>query len=60
MSKLADIEYDDWFEESDTDKAHLFLIDGKEVWIPKSLAEVDKDSKTITVPEWWALKEGLI
>ena len=51
----------------------VLVNDGhKEVWIPRSLAEFDPDPfseggpafldgvMTVTVPEWFAKKEGLI
>jgi hypothetical protein len=40
--------------------------DGEDLWVPLSLAEMEPenpsrgDDVTITVPEWWALQEGLI
>ena len=55
----AVIAYD--YEEGDTDKARLFIIDGRDVWIPKSVIdEEDEEENTVSVKEWWALKEGLI
>lgn len=43
--------------------AGAFLIcteDGKDLWVPKSLSEYDEEEKVITVPMWFAQKEGLI
>jgi hypothetical protein len=56
--KLADLDYTEIIHE--TDGAILFSIDGDEVWIPRSLLELDESTHTVTVPEWFALKEGLI
>lgn len=50
----------------ETDAALLCLLDGKEVWIPKS--QIDDDSEVweegqsgdLVVTEWFATKEGLI
>lgn len=47
-----------------TEKA-VKIDDGKNfVWIPKSAIEeadyLDKDTKTITIPEWLAQEKGLI
>lgn len=50
----------------ETDAALLCLIDGREVWIPKS--QIDDDSEVweegqsgdLVVTEWFATKEGLI
>jgi hypothetical protein len=51
----------------ETEKAYLFAPDGDEerkTWIPKSMAEwePDKDgvSGTMSVPVWYAEKEGLV
>jgi hypothetical protein len=56
--KLADVEYDEIVHE--TEKAFLFNIGGKEVWLPKSLIEVDYESKTITLPEKWAIEKEIV
>jgi hypothetical protein len=49
-------------------RAILCLIDGQDVWIPKSLLlqsdgnEVweEGDSGTLSIPEWFALEKGLL
>lgn len=56
--KLADIEYDELLGE--TDKAYQFSIGNESVWIPKSIAEVDEESSTVTVPYNFAYEKGLI
>jgi hypothetical protein len=56
--ELIDIEYDELKHE--TDMAYLVIIDGDEVWIPKSVCELDEDNQIIEVQEWFAEKEGLI
>ena len=51
-----------------TDKAVLFLVDGKDIWIPKSMCEVDPDPDTcdrhdlvtVTLAEPLAIEKGLI
>jgi hypothetical protein len=58
MTKLTDVEYDEIVHE--TEKAFLFNIGGKEVWLPKSVIEVDKDSKTITLPERMATDKEIV
>lgn len=58
MSKLTDVEYDEIVYE--TAQAFLFNIGGKEVWLPKSVIEVDVDSKTITLPEKFAIDKELV
>jgi hypothetical protein len=40
-----------WFVETE---------DGLEAWIPKSQAEFDEDTLTLTLPEWLAIDKGLI
>jgi hypothetical protein len=44
----------------ETLKAYLIFDGDQEVWVPKSLVEYDKDSKTFTMPEWLAKKMELI
>jgi hypothetical protein len=56
--RLVDIDYEELL--SETDKAYCFAIDNKEVWLPKSLAELDKDSKQVTIPYRIAYEKGLI
>lgn len=53
-----------------TDKAVMFLIDGKDTWIPKSMCQVDPDPDTsnvdrhdlvtVTLLEPLAMEKGLI
>lgn len=43
----------------ETDRAYLVFDGDKEVWLPKSLAELNTDG-TVTIPEWLAHREGLI
>lgn len=58
MRELADIDYEDIKHE--TKKAWLFVINGEDKWIPKSIAEVDEDAKQVTVPMKFAVEEGLV
>ena len=39
--------------------AYLLLFDNFDVWIPKSISNIDKDNKTIDVPLWLVEKEEL-
>jgi hypothetical protein len=57
-SKLCDVAYDEIIHE--TEKAVLFLIDDKEVWLPRSVIEIDSDIKAITLPERMAIDKGLV
>lgn len=42
----------------ETDKAWLIFDGDREVWLPKSQAE--RDRNTFTMPEWLATEKGLI
>lgn len=46
----------------ETAKAILFFDGTREVWLPKSLVEVEAKGKLfeVTMPEWLAHKHGLI
>ena len=52
------IEYDEIVRE--TDAAICVKIDGKDHWLPKSQIEHDEAGKTVSVPEWLALNQGLV
>lgn len=58
--ELTDVDYERIKVDDPTLKAVLFVINRKEVWLPRSQIEVDTDDKTITMPEWLALDKGLI
>ena len=53
-----DIDYTEIIHE--TDRAILFLIDGDEVWIPRSVLELDESTCTISVSKWFAFNNDLI
>lgn len=56
---LVDIEYNEHLHESS--KAHLFDIEGEEIWIPKSqMDNWDPNRSTFTIPEWLAEEKGLL
>jgi len=56
-TKLVDVSYESI--EMETEKAILFMVGGDEVWIPRSILELDEKKKVITIPEWFAKKEDL-
>lgn len=56
--RLCALEYQQVVHE--TDKAVLLLIDGKKVWLPLSAVELDRDDKTVTLPEALAFEKELI
>jgi hypothetical protein len=49
---------------SDTEKALLVVIDGKNIWVPKSVVHDDSevykvgDEGELLVKRWWAEKNG--
>ena len=62
MTETTEIEYDSIGHA--TKDAIGFVIEGDEdnlVWVPNSLIEDhDRDEKTLSIPVWFALNEGLI
>jgi hypothetical protein len=44
----------------ETQKATLVLIEGEEIWVPKSISVIDEKAMTISVPEWFAKRESLL
>jgi hypothetical protein len=59
MSKeLAEVKYDAIVHE--TEKAYLINFGGKEVWLPKSMIEVDIDTMTVTMPERLAIEKEIV
>lgn len=57
-SNLVDIDVDGLVHE--TDKAYLFRIADKKVWIPKSKCEWNDEAGTVTMEEETALEKELI
>lgn len=43
----------------ETDRAWLLVIEGDEVWIAKSIGELDEANSEVTIPEWLAEDKGL-
>jgi hypothetical protein len=58
--QLVEIDYEQHKTEADTDNAYLFVINGNDEWVPKSICEIDTGSRQITVPEWFAKDNELI
>lgn len=55
---VTDYEFEEVAVESK--KAYcLKFADGDEHWIPKSVAEVDLDARTVTLPQWFIDKNEL-
>lgn len=62
----ATVEFEDVEARTESDKALLCVVDGVEVWIPKS--QIDDDSEVyekghtgkLVVTEWIATEKGLV
>lgn len=57
-SNLEKIDVDALVHE--TDKAYLFRIDNKKVWIPKECCEFDEDEMIVEMEHEYALEKELI
>ena len=57
MIEMIELPHDGVIRE--TGLAKLFDLGDCEAWIPKSIID-DEDDELVTVPEWWAIKEGLV
>ena len=58
-SEIVDVRYQLIKIDDDRRKSILFEIGGKEVWLPRSLIEVDEKDKTVALPTWKCEQEGL-
>ena len=58
-AEVVDVRYDRIKIDDDRHKSVLFQFDEKEVWLPRSLIEVNTDDKTVTMPVWKAEQEGI-
>lgn len=58
-SEIVDVRYSQIKVDSERYKSILFEIGGKEVWLPRSLIEVDADAGTVALPAWKAEEEGI-
>jgi hypothetical protein len=43
----------------ETDKAWLVVMDGKELWFPKSQCSINTKKKIIIIPDWLATEKEL-
>lgn len=57
---LADVDFDLIKIDDPARRAILFSIDGADVWLPRSLIEVDEDDKVVTMPQWLAEERELV
>lgn len=58
-SEIVDVRYRLIKIDDARHKSILFEIGGKEVWLPRSLIEVDEKDKTVALPAWKAEQEGI-
>ena len=58
-SNIVDVKYDEIKIDDDRHKSVLFSIGGKDVWLPRSLIEVDEAGMTVVMPQWKCELEGL-
>ena len=62
MAKRRNEDYVEWAHDGRvhaTDDAMLFLSDGEQVWIPRKLI-LEWDQGMVMIPEWFAVREGLV
>jgi hypothetical protein len=61
LPQLVELEYEKQiFGIGAGNAGYVFLIDGREVWLPRSATKVDADNKKITIPRSLAREKGLI
>lgn len=67
MSDKHTVEFEKAFCDNESGKAiHVLLEDGTALWLPKSIVHDDSevyqkgDEGTLVLPEWFAIKEGLV
>lgn len=58
MESDVRIDFDEILEE--TEAAFKIVIDSEKIWLPKSQIKIYEKGKKIYLPEWLALKKGLI
>ena len=46
--------------EKETDEAYLIIICDEKIWLPKSEVRMYPKGRKVYVPQWLALKKGLI
>jgi hypothetical protein len=53
------LDIDAWLKE--TARAYLVVVDGEEIWLPKSLAKIESSDTEcfVVMPKWLAVKKGL-
>lgn len=59
LGQMVNLDYDEILEEDRRYDALLFRFGDREVWLPRSLIDVDVDAYTVSVPVWKVELEGL-
>ena len=60
-SQLVDLDYQEiLIDNPEKHDAILMVVEAKEVWLPYSLVEIDRDNKEVTMPEWLAIEKELV
>lgn len=58
-SGIVDVRYQLIKIDNERYRSVLFEIGGVDVWLPRSLIEIDVDAKTVALPQWKAEQEGI-
>lgn len=58
-SELVDVKYTRIKLDDGRYQAVLFVIGGRDVWLQRSLIEVDADAGTVALPAWKAEQEEI-
>ena len=57
---LISVQYDRIIDSRETKLAYLFIIDNKEIWLPKSQVEdIRETEKVVDIPYWLVKAKGL-
>jgi len=59
LESCVTVYFDEVVVDRDSLDATLFRMGNRELWVPKSLI-IDQEKNSIEVPEWFAIKEGLV
>ncbi len=55
-NELLTIDFEEY--KTETDAAWLLVIDGEEVWLPKSVCHMNLSGRFIEVPRWLCERRG--
>lgn len=57
--EIVDVKYDRVKIDDEAYKSVLFQFGAKEVWLPRSLIEIDRGDMVVTMPTWKAEQEDI-